>query len=125
MPTTLIVDDDEDMRTLVRSIIIAANEGLQVGGEAADGHEAVSRWRDLQPDVIVLDQRMPGLSGLEVAAHIFAERPDQRIILFSAYLDADIRARAADLGIATCVAKTDVFELPATIHRVHGRDRPS
>src|SRR5437660_57740 len=77
----LIVDDDDDMRFLLRVLIEAANEGLAVAGEARTAGEAVEQWREHQPDVVVLDNRMPDGSGLDVAAEILAEQPDQSIIL--------------------------------------------
>src|SRR5437868_5415765 len=86
----LIVDDEEDMRALLRSTIEIANEGLHVAGEAVDGEDAVTQWREKRPERVVPDQRMPGATGLEVAERILAEHPDQAIILFSAYLDPDI-----------------------------------
>ena len=113
----LIVDDDDDMRFLVRTIIEAANEGLAVAGEARDGEEAVERWRSVRPDVVVLDYRMPGRTGLDVAAEILAEQPDQSIILFSAYLDDDTRQRADDLGVRACLSKDAYDELPAALWR--------
>lgn len=119
-PTTILVVDDElDMRTLVRVVIDLANHGLTVAGEASDGHEAITAWAALdgppEPDVIVLDNRMPGQSGLEVARTILEQRPDQLIVLFSAFLDDDIRAQADELGIAACVSKDDVHALPEVI----------
>src|SRR2546428_2591397 len=95
VPSTLIVDDEEDMRFLMRSTIEAANEGLEVAAEARDGFEAVERWRELQPDIVVMDNRMPGLTGLEAARRILAEDPTQSIILFSAFLNDEVR-RTAD-----------------------------
>ncbi|MBV8387678.1 MAG: response regulator, partial [Acidimicrobiia bacterium] len=86
----LIVDDEEDMRALLRSTIEIANQGLHVAGEAADGEDAVKQWRETRPEIVVLDQRMPGATGLEVAEQILAEHPEQAIILLSAYLDPDI-----------------------------------
>src|SRR5436305_11191950 len=80
----LIVDDDDDMRFLLRVLIEAANEGLAVAGEARTAAEAFEQWRMQEPDVIVLDNRMPDRNGLDVAAEMLAERPDQSIILFSA-----------------------------------------
>ena len=119
-PTTILVVDDElDMRTLVRVVIDLANHGLTVAGEAADGHEALSAWEALdgppEPDVIVLDNRMPGQSGLEVAQQILRQRPDQLIVLFSAFLDDEIRKQAAELGISACVSKDEVHALPDVI----------
>ena len=100
------------MRFLVRMTIETANHGLCVGGEAASGSEALSAISQDRPGVVVLDYRMPGMSGLETAAAILRADPDQPIILFSAYLDADTLDRARDLGIRTCLAKTDVDRLP-------------
>jgi CheY-like chemotaxis protein len=115
----LIVDDELDMRMLVRLVIEMADNGLTIVGEAADGTEALQVWRDLDgppvPDVVILDNRMPELSGLEVAEQILAERPGQLIMLYSAFLDDTVRARAAELGIALCVSKHDLEALPALI----------
>jgi CheY-like chemotaxis protein len=119
-PTTILVVDDElDMRTLVRVVIDLADHGLTVAGEAADGNEAIAAWEALdgppEPDVIVLDNRMPGQTGLEVAAEILRQRPDQLIVLFSAFLDDEVRAKASEIGIAACVSKDDVQALPEII----------
>lgn len=113
----LIVDDDDDMRFLVRVIIEAANEGLVVAAEARNATEAVDQWRQHQPDVIVLDNRMPGRSGLEVAAEILAEDPEQSIILFSAFLDDDTTTQATALGVRACLSKDHYDELPAALWR--------
>jgi len=111
----LIVDDDDDMRFLLRVLIERANEGLEVAAEAADGPEAIERWREIQPDVIVLDMRMPGATGLEVAERILGEHPEQSIILFSAYLDDTVVARAGELGIRACISKDDYDRIPEAL----------
>jgi DNA-binding NarL/FixJ family response regulator len=113
----LIVDDDDDMRFLVRTLIEAANEGLAVAGEARSADEAVEQWRLHRPDVVVLDYRMPGRTGLEAAAEILAEQPEQSIILFSAYLDDDTRAQAAQIGVRACLSKDAYDELAAALWR--------
>ena len=113
----LIVDDDEDMRFLLRVLIEAANEGLSVAGEAGSGDEAVAQWREHRPDVVVLDYRMPGRTGLDVAQEILTERPDQSIILFSAYLDDETVTRAGAIGVRACLSKDDYDQLPAALWR--------
>jgi CheY-like chemotaxis protein len=122
MTTMLIVDDELDMRMLVRLVIEMANDGLSIVGEAADGTEALQVWRDLDgppvPDVIILDNRMPGLSGLEVAKQILDERPDQIIVLYSAFLDDTVREGASEVGIARCVAKHDLESLPGLVREL-------
>jgi DNA-binding NarL/FixJ family response regulator len=114
---TLIVDDDEDMRFLLRAVIERANEGLQVAGEAGGADEAVAKWRAVQPDTIVLDHRMPGTTGIEVAKQILAEQPQQAIILFSAYLDDDLVARADAIGIRACISKDRYDDIPDALWR--------
>jgi DNA-binding NarL/FixJ family response regulator len=118
MTTMLIVDDELDMRMLIRLVIQMANNGLSIIGEAA---EALRVWRDLedeQPDVVILDNRMPVLSGLDVAREILSERPDQLIVLYSAYLDERVRAEAAAVGITRCVAKDELDLLPTVVREV-------
>ncbi|MEA3018760.1 MAG: two-component system, NarL family, response regulator DevR [Actinomycetota bacterium] len=114
---TLIVDDDEDMRFLLRAVIERANEGLEVAAEAGGALEALEQWRAVRPDVIVLDHRMPGTTGLQVAAQILAETPEQSIILFSAYLDDDLVARASALGIRACISKDRYDDIPEALWR--------
>ena len=111
----LVVDDMDDMRALVRLVLRTANEGLLVAGEAANGSEALDLVDSLDPAVIVLDELMPGLGGMETARRILARRPDQRIILFSAYLDDTVREAARDLGITACLSKVDYESLPDAI----------
>jgi CheY-like chemotaxis protein len=118
LTSILVVDDEPDMRRLVCAVIDMANDGLQVVAEATDGAEAMTIWRGLdgppQPDVVILDNRMPHASGVEVAREILRERPDQLVVLHSAYLDDGIRAEAISVGIAVCVPKADVFTLPTS-----------
>ena len=125
MTTMLIVDDELDMRILVRMVIEMANDGLSIIGEAADGLEAIDVWRDLdgppEPDVVILDNRMPGLLGLEVAQRIRQERPEQIIVLYSAFLDDRVRAEAAEIGVTACVSKDDLQRLPSIVREVVAR----
>lgn len=115
--TVLVVDDEDDIRQLVRAVLEGA--GLRVIEEAGDGNEALTTLESLQappvPTVIVLDNRMPGLTGLEVAEQVLQRIPDQRIVLFSAFLNDEITERARALGISACAAKSDVGRLPTLI----------
>lgn len=118
--TILVVDDDPDMRFLARSVLEVA--GIEVAGEAADGQEALDKLNELDPPpiptVVLLDNQMPGLTGLEVAEQILRDRPEQLIVLFSAYLDDDIIRRAEEIGVASCVSKGDAMDLPAIVTEV-------
>ena len=120
----LIVDDEEDMRALVRATIEIADEGLTVAAEAADGETAVSIVRSEHPEVVVLDHRMPGISGLDTARRILAEHPEQAIVLFSSFLDRDVVRAAQRMGVRMCLAKDDIRHLPDVIWGTEPDDTP-
>lgn len=113
MATVLIADDEPEIRFLVRRLLVGEPDPWEIVGEATSGSEAIERWRELRPDVIVLDQRMPGLSGLETAALILAEHPAQAIILFIAFGNGDVCERATEVGVRACVGKSDLPRLRA------------
>jgi two-component system, chemotaxis family, chemotaxis protein CheY len=92
-----------------------------IAGEATNGTDALEVWRGLGapvPDVVILDNRMPGLTGLQVAERILAERPAQIVVLYSGFFDANIRQEAKRLGIARCVSKENVADLPAIVREL-------
>lgn len=120
MPSVLIVDDEPDIRFLVSRMLSGEGSTWQIQ-EAASGSDAVRCWREFQPDVIVLDQRMPGLTGLETAARILAENAAQVIILFTAFRDAPLEQQAAALGIRTCVPKSELGRLLTEVRAQAGR----
>jgi CheY-like chemotaxis protein len=118
-PTVLIVDDDVDIRVLVRAILEASALGVEVVGEAIDGIEALEVYGTLDhpqvPDVVILDNRMPGRDGMDVAAEILGQEPGQHIVLFSAYVTPELEARAKELGVTACVGKNDFAALPELV----------
>lgn len=121
MIATLIVDDEADVRFVLRLAIEQRNEGLFVAGEANAGHEALAQLDDIDPTIIVLDQMMPGMDGLETAAHILARRPHQLIVLYSAYLDDELEERAAQAGITACMRKGKAKDLADLLHELSTR----
>jgi DNA-binding NarL/FixJ family response regulator len=114
---TLIVDDNEDMAFLVASTIEIANDGLTVLGTVLRPQEALQAVRETRPDVVVMDYRMPGRNGLEIAAEILAEQPSQNIVLFSAFLDSDTVEAASEVGIRECVSKDQMRDLPDIVRK--------
>lgn len=115
----LIADDEEDMRALVRATIELADDRLYVTCEAVDGDDAVAKWREARPDVIVLDQRMPRTSGLEAARRILAEDPDQAVVVLTAFPDKHVEAAAERLGVRGWMSKNDMRLLPALLRAIH------
>jgi DNA-binding response OmpR family regulator len=109
----LVVDDEPDIRTMLE--VVLAAEGWAVR-QAASGKEGLDAFRSARPDIVVLDHRMPGLTGWDVACQLIEEGADVPIVLFSAYLDADLRARSEALGL-TAVDKLDWHGLVETCRR--------
>jgi DNA-binding NarL/FixJ family response regulator len=108
----MIVDDHADVRFLLRAIIDDADDDVTVVGEADGVRAALESIDQLDPDVVVLDAVMPVVSGLEAAPMILQRRPGQKILLCSAIVDDDVRERAERAGIATCVSKDEMEEIP-------------
>jgi CheY-like chemotaxis protein len=115
MCRTLIVDDDADIRMLVRLGIERASGGMEVAGEADNGPDAIQRWRETDPDVILLDHQMPGMTGMEVARHILSERPDQAIIMFTAFTGSAELRSAAEHGVRAVLDKREWASVPDVI----------
>lgn len=117
---TLIVDDEADIRLLLFVTINNANRGLRVVGEASSGDQALKMHADLDVDVVVLDQRMRGLSGLETAKALLAEREDLPIVLYSAYLNDVMAEEARQVGVRRCIRKGDEASLITALHELTG-----
>ena len=81
----VMIVDDQDLLRMGLSMVLAAEDDMVLVGEAADGVTAVERARTLQPDVILMDVRMPALDGIEATRQIVAERPDARVIILTTF----------------------------------------
>jgi DNA-binding NarL/FixJ family response regulator len=92
--SVLVADDQELVRTGLRAILDAQPD-LAVVGEAADGEEAVAAARDLRPDVVVMDVRMPNMDGLEATRRIVAEPGRSPRVLVLTTFDVDAYVYAA------------------------------
>ncbi|CAL9390255.1 response regulator [Nocardiopsis dassonvillei] len=97
MIRVLLVDDHPVVREGIRGML-AAEADLTVVGEAVSGPEAVVRTAELEPDVVLMDLRMPGGDGVEATGRISAERPGAHVLVLTTYdTDADI-LRAVEAG---------------------------
>ena len=101
----LVVDDTEHVRQFVAQMLEL--DGFEVVGTAADGDEAVRLAEQADPHVVVMDLRMPGVDGLEATRRIRAVRPTQQVVLYTAYVDAEIEREAREAGVALCLGKVE------------------
>ena len=119
----MVVDDTDHVRSMLVDMLEL--DGFTVVGEASSGPEAITEATQGEPDVIVMDYRMPGMDGLTAAKTIRSRRTDQPIILYTAYLDPLLEAQAAEAGVAVCVGKVEglnqlerhITELCASVRR--------
>ena len=108
MMRIVVADNDPDALDLALTDLRL--EGHEVYGayDAAGAQELV---RSKDPDVVVLDYRMPGLSGIETATAMLAEEPGLPIVLYSAFPDPRMVAEAQAIGVRACVEKGDAPRL--------------
>ncbi|MDG2538973.1 response regulator transcription factor [Dyella jiangningensis] len=105
----LIADDHPIMRDGI-AVALESSPDMEVVGQAADGAEAIVRFRELLPDVALIDLQMPGVDGLQAIHAISAEFPQARIIVLTSYPgDARVR-RALTQGANAYMLKTATRE---------------
>jgi DNA-binding NarL/FixJ family response regulator len=116
MRTALIVDDDPDLSALICTLLeLESDVHCAV---ASNGLRGLEMWLAERHDVVVLDQRMPGIPGIEIARAILEEDPHQIVVLFSAYLDPRIFDRAHEIGVRAVLYKDQLRQLPGLIEEV-------
>jgi DNA-binding NarL/FixJ family response regulator len=105
----LIVDDHEIFRRGTRSLLESSRE-MAVCGEAASGQEAIEKAKELQPDVILMDISMIGMSGLEATRLVRTEVPKSKVIILSQHDSDQISSAAIKVGASAYVTKSQVAQ---------------
>ena len=102
----LIADDSESMRGALKTFV-ALNPEWTVCGEAGDANEAIEKAKELHPDVIIMDYRMPGSDGLVAADGIFRALPDIPIVMLTLFKTGELEHAANLMGIRYVVGKEE------------------
>jgi len=113
----LVVDDDDSIRSLLAAVL--AREGFQTA-TARDGEDGLAQFRSMAPDIVLMDIRMPGMSGIEAMRAMLALRPGAAIILMTAYADLETAVQAIKSGVFDFVIKPfDLAEISLLVNRAY------
>ncbi len=99
----VLVDDDDVVRQALRDLL--ADAGYHVVGEAGNGVDGLAVIIEARPHVVLLDLRMPGLGGVDLARRLRRLVPDIRVIMFSAHDDAGLQSMLTELGVVAYLIK--------------------
>jgi len=118
----LIVDDDDLMRAGLRAVL-SSDETVDVVAEAANGYEAVERIRRIQPDVVLMDVRMPNMDGIAATRKITSAVPLTKVLILTTFEDDEYVFGALSAGASGFLLKrTQPEQLIAAIHTVAAGD---
>lgn len=112
MLKAVIFDDEYIVTQGLQMMVDWSKYGIQLVGTAADGLSARQMVRELQPDIVMTDIRMPGLTGLELIEQIMKEKPDTACIVFSGFNEFEYIRTALKLGVI------DYLDKPITLEKI-------
>jgi DNA-binding NarL/FixJ family response regulator len=122
MIRVLLVDDDDLMRAGLRSVL-SSDGTIDVVGEAGDGRVAVEAVRQLTPDLVLMDVRMPNVDGIAATRNVLATRPEVKVVILTTFEEDDYIFGALNAGASGFLLKrTSPEELIAAIHTVAAGD---
>jgi DNA-binding NarL/FixJ family response regulator len=118
----LLVDDDDLMRAGL-SAVLSSDETIEVVGEVGQGRQALPRTRELRPDVVLMDVRMPDLDGISATREVLSASPDVRVVMLTTFEDDEYLFGALNAGASGFLLKRSTTEdLISAIHTVAAGD---
>ena len=93
----LIVDDQKTIRESIKALFAEVND-LEVVGTASDGYDAIAKVKELQPDIVLMDIKMPGVHGLEATKIISQQHPNLKILILTSHDNYDLIAQSLHVG---------------------------
>lgn len=119
-PIRLLIVDDQPLIRRGLAMMLAAEPGIQVVGQAGDGLDAVAQALDHRPDVVVMDLQMPRASGVVATREITRQLPQTRVLVLTTYDDDELVFEAIKAGAQAYLLKdVDETEVLDTIRAVH------
>lgn len=114
----LVVDDDRLVANSLKTIL-EADEGIEVPAVCCAGEEAVSLYNKLRPDVLLMDIRMDGMSGLEAAESVLRDDPAAKILFLTTFSDDEYIVRALQLGAKGYILKQNFESIVPSVRTVY------
>ena len=105
----LIVDDSEVVRTKLIAMLSEIDD-IEIAGQAKDGREAIRAIKQLRPDAVILDIRMPGASGIDILESVKGDLADCRVVILTNYSYQQYRKRCMSAGADYFFDKSTEFE---------------
>ncbi len=125
----LLIVDDQPLIRRGLAMMLAAEDGIEVVGQAADGLEAIEMALATSPDIVVMDLQMPRASGVVATREITAQRPATRVVVLTTYDHDDLVFEAIRAGAQAYLLKdaseAEVLETVRAVHRGESRLSPA
>lgn len=102
----LVVDDQAPFREVAKTVV-SMTDGFELVGEASTGEASVEMARSLNPDLILMDVNLPGISGLDATKRILSESDTVVILVLSTYEAEEYAPRVAEVGAAAYIPKSE------------------
>lgn len=129
MPLRLLIVDDQPLIRRGLAMMLEAEEGIEIVGQAADGIEAIELALAISPDVVVMDLQMPRASGVVATREITAQRPATRVVVLTTYDHDDLVFEAIRAGAQAYLLKdaseAEVLDTVRAVHRGESRLSPA
>lgn len=113
----LIVDDDRLVSSSLKTIL-ESDEEIEVAGTANSGAEALKAYADLHPDILLMDIRMEGMSGLDVAETLLKREPDAKILFLTTFSDDEYIVKALKIGAKGYILKQNFTTIIPSVKTV-------
>jgi DNA-binding NarL/FixJ family response regulator len=105
----LLVEDNDTFRTTLE-LLFGFRDEIEVVGSVASGDKALPLVTELEPDVVLMDYRMPGLNGAEATRAVLASYPSARVVCYSASVTTEEIDEVMRAGAVACVTKDENFD---------------
>lgn len=114
----LIVDDDQLVSLSIKTILEATTD-INIWAVGKSGQEAIELYREYKPDVLLMDIRMEGMTGLEAGKLIMKEFPEAKILLLTTFSDDEYIVKAIQMGAKGYILKQDFESIAPALNAVH------